>query len=257
MSVQVPDSEDHAWLSERRSPSLVGQAAFAVGRAGDTLGLVVVGGLSALLIGVLLICLLIAALNGSLVATLLMLVGIAGVVFTFASFRRRTRQAAVRRETPVALPGSDVSAELASLEAGRIQKLAHLTLKAGASLSPPLRQKLNAAATSTRDALRSTAAGGVLTREAHDARQAADDDLPSALSAYQNLRVTGSDLAYGEVLLAEQLSLIERRMRSISGAQAEQHTRKLEAGRRYLSVKYGEGGDLKPEEAQADDQRAR
>ncbi|GAA4019924.1 hypothetical protein GCM10022631_36740 [Deinococcus rubellus] len=222
-----------------------------MGRAGDTLGLVVVGSLSVLLIGVLLICLLIAALNGSLVATLLMLAGIAGVVFTFVSFRQRTRQAAVRREAPAALAVSDVSAELASLEAGRIQKLAHLTLKAGASLSPPLRHKLNAAATSTRDALRSTAAGGVLTREAHDARQAADDDLPSALSAYQNLRVTGSDLAYGEVLLAEQLSLIERRMRSISDAQAEQHTRKLEAGRRYLSVKYGEGGDLKPGDDQA------
>ncbi|UWX62957.1 hypothetical protein [Deinococcus rubellus] len=250
MAAHVPE-EDHAWLSERRSPSLIGQAAFAVGRAGDTLGLVVVGSLSVLLIGVLLICLLIAALNGSLVATLLMLAGIAGVVFTFVSFRQRTRQAAVRREAPAALAVSDVSAELASLEAGRIQKLAHLTLKAGASLSPPLRHKLNAAATSTRDALRSTAAGGVLTREAHDARQAADDDLPSALSAYQNLRVTGSDLAYGEVLLAEQLSLIERRMRSISDAQAEQHTRKLEAGRRYLSVKYGEGGDLKPGDDQA------
>ena len=261
MSAQVPE-EDHAWqdqswLSERRTPSLMGQAAFAVGRAGDTLGLIVVGGLSTLLIGVLLICLLIAALNGSLIATLLMLAAIAGVVFTFASFRRRTRQVAVRRETPAVLAGSDVNAELASLEAGRIQKLAHLTLKAGASLSPALRHKLNAAATSTRDALRSTAAGGVLTREAHDARQAADDDLPSALTAYQNLRVTGTDLAYGEVLLAEQLSLIERRMRAISDAQAQQHTRKLEAGRRYLSVKYGEGGDLKPEETLPDDQRAR
>ena len=221
-----------------------------MGRAGDTLGLIVVGGLSALLIGVLLICLLIAALNGSLMATLLMLAAIGGVVCTFTSFRQRTRQAAVRRETPAVLPSSDVNAELASLEAGRIQKLAHLTLKAGASLSPPLRHKLNAAATATRDALRSTAAGGVLTREAHDARQAADDDLPSALSAYQDLRVTGSDLAYGEVLLAEQLSLIERRMRAISdcpgpaahpqaGSWAALSQRQVRRGRRTSSRKTG------------------
>ncbi|AWN23184.1 hypothetical protein DKM44_08060 [Deinococcus irradiatisoli] len=243
MSAQFPEPEDQLWLREAR-PSLLGQAAYTLGRAGDTLGLIVVGGLSALLIGVLLVCLLIAALSGSLIATLMMLAALAGVVFAFARFQRRTRQVAISRQGAAALLTPDVAAELSSLEAERIQKLAHLTLRAGASLNPALRQRLNAAATATRDALRATAVGGVLTREAHDARQAADDDLPAALSAYQDLRTTGSNLSYGEVLLSEQLSLIERRMRTISEAQAQQHTRKLEAGRRYLSNKYGEDNDL-------------
>ncbi|WP_420596556.1 hypothetical protein [Deinococcus sp.] len=225
--------------------SFVGQVAYLAGRLSETFGLLVVGGLSVMLIGVLLIALLIAALNGSLFATLLMLSGIGAVVLAFLAFRRRTRQASLVRAASLALPELPVSAELASLESARIQKLAHLTLKAGGSLPPALRSKLNAAASATRDALRATAVGGVLTREAHDARQAADDDLPAAVAAYQDLRVTGAPLAYGEVLLAEQLQLIERRMRAISEAQAEQHTRKLEAGRRYLEGKYGEGGDLK------------
>ena len=247
MAAPFPDSEDQ-WLSPPRPPSVLGQAAFLVGRAGDTLGLIVVGGLSTLLVGVLLICLLVAALNGNLLATALILALIGGVVVGAVSFRQRTRRVAVLRSAPQALPPQDVSAQLSSLEAERIQKLAHLTLRSGAALSPALRGKLNAAATATRDALRATAVGGVLTREAHDARQAADDDLPAALSAYQDLRVTGTQLAYGEVLLSEQLSLIERRMRAISEAQAEQHTRKLEAGRRYLRVKYGENDDLRSDE---------
>lgn len=251
-----PTSNDQQWLSGGKPISLAGQAAYLAGRAGDTLGLIVVGALSFSVIGVLLVCLIIAVSSGGgLGAVLLLLLAALGVAFAFAKFRRQTRQAAVLRVGGAALPRSDgsennVAAEFATLEAGRIQKLAHLTLKAGAALSPPLRQKLNAAATATRDALRATAAGGVLTREAHDARQAADDDLPTALSAYQDLRVTGSGLAYGEVLLSEQLTLIERRMRAISEAQAQQHTHKLEAGRRYLSVKYGEAEDSYPTEAQ-------
>ncbi len=243
MSAQFPESEDQLWLREAR-PSLLEQATDVIGRAGDTLGLIVVGALSALLVGVLLVCLLIAALSGSLTATMMILAALAGVVFAFMTFRQRTRRVSVSRMGAPPLAAPDVNAELASLEAERIQKLAHLTLKAGASLNPALRLRLNASATATRDALRSTAVGGVLTREAHDARQAADDDLPAALSAYQDLRITGANLAYGEVLLSEQLSLIERRMRTISEAQAQQHTRKLEAGRRYLSNKYGEESDL-------------
>ncbi|AZI42053.1 hypothetical protein EHF33_04230 [Deinococcus psychrotolerans] len=248
---------DQQWLSGGKPTSIAGQAAYLAGRAGDTLGLIVVGALSLGLIAVLLICLILAGIKGSLVATLLMLLAIAGVVLAFGKFRRQTRQAAVLRSGGAALPRSDVGTEFATLEAERIQKLAHLTLKAGASLSAPLRQKLNASATAIRDALRATAAGGVLTREAHDARQAADDDLPTALSAYQDLRVTGSGLAYGEVLLSEQLTLIERRMRSISDAQAQQHTRKLEAGRRYLSVKYGEADDLQPAEMRVSGQKVK
>lgn len=257
MSAPIPDphqdtnaNTDSQWLDPHR-PTVLGQASYWAGRAGDTLGLIVVGGLSIGLVGVLLMCLIIAAINASLPAVLLLLLAMGAVFWGFASFRQRTRQVAVLRSAPSALPQSDVNAELASLEAERIQKLAHLTLKAGASLSPALRQKLNASATATRDALRSTAVGGVLTREAHDARQAADDDLPAALKAYQDLRITGSDLAYGEVLLAEQLQLIERRMRAISDAQAEQHTRKLEAGRRYLSVKYGQADELEAVEVKS------
>lgn len=246
MASQFPDSDkwNDNWLGEHRPPSPLGKLAFAAGRAGDLLGLLVVGGLSLLLIGVLLVFLLIAALSdGSTVATLLILAAIVGVVLSFLGFRRRTRRVAILREAPggPAEKGSgDVRQQFASLEAERIQRLAHLTLRSGATLSPALRSKLNAASTATRDALRSTAAGGVLTREAHDARQAADDDLPAALATYGDLRITGAALSYGEVLLAEQLELVERRMRAISEAQAEQHTRRLEAGKRYLSVKYGE-----------------
>ena len=232
------------WPDGQRPASLVGQVAFLAGRVYDTLGLIVVGGLSLLLIGILLIFLLIAAINGSLSAALLILLAMAGIAYAFLAFRRRTRQVSVMRATSAALPEGNVAAEFAALEAGRIQKLAHLTLKAGGTLTPPLRLRLNAAASATRDALRATAVGGVLTREAHDARQAADDDLPAALAAYQDLRITGQPLSYGEVLLSEQLSLIERRMKAISAAQAEQHTRKLEAGSRYLKGKYGEGNEL-------------
>jgi hypothetical protein len=241
MASQFPESDN--WLSEYRSPSLAGRLAFAAGRAGDLVGLVVVGGLSVLLIGVLFIVLLIAAFGGNWLATLLVLLAMAGVVSALLAFRSRTRRVAILRGTPpgsAALSSGDVNQQLASLEAERIQRLAHLTLRSGAVLSPALRGRLNAASTATRDALRSTAVGGVLTREAHDARQAADDDLPAALATYGDLRTTGAPLSYGEVLLAEQLGLIERRMRAISEAQAQQHTRRLEAGKRYLSGKYGE-----------------
>ncbi|WP_293911793.1 hypothetical protein [Deinococcus sp.] len=246
MASQFPDSDN--WLSEHRPPSLVGRFAYAAGRAVDLVGVLIVGGLSALLIGGLLILLLIEASSGVTVATVLILIAMAGVLLGFLGFRQRTRRVAIVREGrrvaaglgSFGLGSADVNQELASLEAERIQRLAHLTLRSGAALSSPLRSRLNAASTATRDALRSTAVGGVLTREAHDARQAADDDLPAALATYQDLRVTGAALSYGEVLLSEQLGLIERRMRAISEAQAAGHTRKLEAGKRYLSVKYGE-----------------
>ena len=235
-----PEFSEVFWPDGQRPASLVGQLAFVAGRVYETLGLVVVGGLSLLLLGVLFVLLLVAMINASFSAALLTLLAMAGILYAFFAFRRRTRQTSLTRLSAAALPEAKLAAEFATLEAGRIQKLAHLTLRAGGTLTPVLRTRLNAAASATRDALRTTAASGVLTREAHDARQAADDDLPAALAAYQELRLTGQPLSYGEVLLAEQLSLIERRMNTISAVQAEQHTRKLEAGSRYLKGKYGE-----------------
>lgn len=118
----------------------------------------------------------------------------------------------------------DLQARLHALESQRRRLPAHL------------QDKFSAAITATSAALHLTS-GGLMTRETHDARMAAEQDLPAALEAYGRAQAGGS-VSYAEVLLSEQLRLIEGRMNDIVQATRQEQARELEAGRRYLQDKY-------------------
>ncbi len=125
----------------------------------------------------------------------------------------------------------------------RLKQLEVLTQ--GQALPLELRRKVDRAIGATRLALQATAPdqGGLLTREAHDARMAAEQDLPAALEAYQRLEQSGGSFSYGEVMLSEQLQLIERRMQDIVQQQRHMQARDFAAAERYLQAKYGQGGE--------------
>lgn len=107
------------------------------------------------------------------------------------------------------------------------------------ALPPAARPAFHAAIISTRDALRLTSGDGALGRDAFDARQAAREDLPELLHTYRAAPRTPD----AERLLVSQLDLIGRRMGEVVHERRGQHTRTLEAQRRYLESKYGEGGE--------------
>lgn len=104
------------------------------------------------------------------------------------------------------------------------------------ALPPAARPAFHAAIISTRDALRLTSGDEALGRDAFDARQAAREDLPELLHTYQAAPRTPD----AERLLVSQLDLIGRRMGEVVYERRGQHTRTLEAQRRYLESKYGE-----------------
>lgn len=104
------------------------------------------------------------------------------------------------------------------------------------ALPPAARPAFHAAVISTRDALRLTSGDEALGRDAFDARQAAREDLPELLHTYQAAPRTPD----AERLLVSQLDLIGRRMGEVVHERRGQHTRTLEAQKRYLESKYGD-----------------
>ncbi|MBB5233568.1 phage holin family protein [Deinococcus budaensis] len=104
------------------------------------------------------------------------------------------------------------------------------------ALPPAARPAFHAAVISTRDALRLTSGDEALGRDAFDARQAAREDLPELLHTYRATPRTPE----AERLLVSQLDLIGRRMGEVVHERRGQHTRTLEAQRRYLESKYGD-----------------
>ncbi|NTY00087.1 hypothetical protein [Deinococcus sp. JMULE3] len=90
------------------------------------------------------------------------------------------------------------------------------------------------AVTATRDALRATAHTTTLTRDVFDARQAAREDLPRILHAYQEAAPQGRD----DRELTRQLRLIEDRMARIAREQAQAQRRDQQADTTYLRDKY-------------------
>jgi len=113
-------------------------------------------------------------------------------------------------------------------------------LRAGERALPaPALPALHASVIATRNALRATAGGQALDRSAFDARQAAREDLPELLRVYRAApRTPASDRS-----LAEQLSLIERRMREVAHERQGMQLRALDAQRRYIQSKYAEKAD--------------
>lgn len=105
------------------------------------------------------------------------------------------------------------------------------------ALPPAARPAFHAAIIATRDALRLTAGDETLSRDAFDARQAAREDLPALLQTYR----AAPHAPDAERLLVSQLDLIGRRMGEVVHERRGQHTRTLEAQRRYLESKYGVG----------------
>lgn len=127
---------------------------------------------------------------------------------------------------------SETQAPMANLEALLRQQ----------QLVPALQTRLETTVQATRAALQATSSGGLLTREAHEARAAAEQDIPEALAAYRQYVAAGQASSYGEVLLSEQLQLIERRMTEIAQQEQAGQARDLEAGRLYLQDKYRQNG---------------
>lgn len=163
-----------------------------------------------------------------------LLLALAGILWTAVQGARllspRPLSVPAARPDVPALPASTADAEaglLALLRAGE------------RALPTPGRSALHAAIIATRDALRATADDTALGRDAYDARQAAQEDLPELLRTYRAAPRTPQT----ERLFLEQLDLIGGRMRQIAREQQARQTRALEAQRRYLESKYGERGE--------------
>lgn len=137
-------------------------------------------------------------------------------------------QEVARPAVPAALTlGDDEDSLLALLRTGE------------RALPTPALPALHATVIATRDALRATADGPALDRSGFDARQAAREDLPELLRMYGSApRSAAADRS-----LAEQLRLIERRMREVAHERQALQVRALDAQHRYLESKYGEKRD--------------
>lgn len=189
-----------------------------VRRAGSLLALTVIG---FLVLGVLIplaILLGIGVASGSDVAGWLLAL-VLGLLVAFGVWvfgRART----LTRPAPVTLDAAAPPEEWTLLETYRQHER---------RLPTPARPALQSAVQATREALRVTS-GGTLTRDAFDARQAAREDLPELLSAWQSGPRRPEDLT-------RELQLIETRMRQVTRAQAAAQDREAQARRRYLSGK--------------------
>ncbi|GGS15738.1 hypothetical protein [Deinococcus knuensis] len=190
-----------------------------VRRAGSLLALTVIGFLVMGVLVPLAILLGIGVASGSDVAgwllALVLLLLVAFGVWVFGRARTLTRPA------PVTLDAAAPPEEWTLLETYRLHER---------RLPTPTRPALQSAVQATREALRVTA-GGTLTRDAFDARQAAREDLPELLMAWQSGPRRPEDLT-------RELQVIEARMRQVTQAQAAGQDRETQARARYLRDKY-------------------
>ncbi|WP_019585953.1 hypothetical protein [Deinococcus apachensis] len=220
------------WLPPGRPGHPVQRGASLLRRALGLLVLIVLSVLGALLLVPLLALLGLGTAFGSDVAGWMLgftlLLGAFGVVWTVR--RASCLITAADEPEPITLDapgraGSDGEAGLLAV------------LRTGERVLPATtRSALQATVIATRDALRATADDVSLSREAYDARQAAQQDLPDLLRTYHAApRSPETDR-----LFLGQLDLIGRRMQGIVQERRGQHTRTLEAQRRYLESKYGE-----------------
>ncbi|MFT2718400.1 hypothetical protein ACMT4L_00205 [Deinococcus sp. A31D244] len=193
-----------------------------VRRAGSLLALTVIGFLVLGVLVPLAILLGIGVASGSDVAGwLLGLVLLLLVAFGMWAFgRART----LTRPAPITLDAAAPPEEWTLLETFRQHER---------RLPTPARRALQSAVQATREALRVTA-GGTLTRDAFDARQAAREDLPELLMAWQSGPRRPEDLT-------RELEVIETRMRQVTRAQAAGQDRETQARARYLRDKYAPG----------------
>lgn len=180
--------------------------------------------LGASLLFVTLLLLGIALANGHTFAGWLMaftlLLGVLGAVWTV----RRAGQLLHAREE--AAPNAPQSEEATLLGTLRTHERA---------LPGSTRTAFHATVIATRDALRATSDDITLTREAFDVRQAAREELPELLDAYQSVPRTSRN----DAELLRQLSLIEGRMQKVIHARRADQERALQASGRYLDDKYG------------------
>ncbi|ACO46725.2 hypothetical protein DEDE109153_10515 [Deinococcus deserti] len=107
------------------------------------------------------------------------------------------------------------------------------------ALPPPTRAAFQTTVLATRDALRLTAGDTTLERDVYDARQAAREDLPELMQAYQS---APRDARTDRELL-DQLRLIEDRMQRVVQVRGEAKGRALRAHGRYLQDKYDPRAD--------------
>lgn len=107
------------------------------------------------------------------------------------------------------------------------------------ALPPPTRAAFQTTVLTTRDALRLTAGDTTLERDVYDARQAAREDLPELMRAYQSAPRD----ARTERELLDQLRLIEDRMQRVVQVRGEAKGRALRAHGRYLQDKYDPQAD--------------
>ncbi|AAF10302.1 hypothetical protein [Deinococcus radiodurans] len=185
--------------------------------------LLALAGLGALVLLPLLVVLGIGVANGSAPAGWLLgaalLLGLLGLLWT------GWRAAGLLR-APLSVPAVTTSPEEGAL----------LTLlrEHERALPPATRPALHATVIATRDALRATAGETTLSRAAFDAQQAAREDLPDLLAAYQALP---SGARQDEELLG-QLARIETRMAAVTRERAQAGQRALRAHGQYLDDKY-------------------
>ncbi|MGM9322091.1 hypothetical protein [Deinococcus aquaticus] len=193
-----------------------------VRRAGSLLALTMIGFLVLGVLVPLAILLGIGVASGSDVAGwllgLLLLLLVAFGMWAFGRARTLTRPA------PITLDAAAPPEEWTLLETFRQHER---------RLPTPARPALQSAVQATREALRVTA-GGTLTRDAFDARQAAREDLPELLMAWQSGPRRPEDLT-------RELEVIETRMRQVTRAQAAGQDRETQARARYLRDKYAPG----------------
>ncbi|GGL04246.1 hypothetical protein [Deinococcus radiotolerans] len=219
-----PDQQD-PWLA--RSPADP-RAALSRGRAQvrrlSRVGLLVILTLTALsFLGTLALLLGIGVASGSDVAGWLL--GLTLLLsFTLIGWSVHRARHLLRAPTPEALPAAAPPDEQDLLRTLRLSERA---------LPTPSLPAFQRAVTATRDALRATEHAPTLTRDVFDARQAAREDLPRILDAYQR-----APHARDEQELHRQLHLIETRMADITRMHSEAQRRDQQADTTYLRDKY-------------------
>lgn len=229
-AVRLHTPPDDAWnLHPTPNPLTRGgrlrRGAHVIRRGAGLTVLLVIGVLGALLLLPLLLILAVGAASGSDVSGILLgltlLIAAAG---TYWTARRATRllHTPPPHQTP---PGPTTTDEQALLTTLRTHERA---------LPNPARAALHATVIATRDALRAHEHDTTLSREAFDARQAAREDLPELLAAWQGVPRTSQN----DTELLQQLRLIEQRMQTVVRARAAQDERTLRARRHYLQDKY-------------------
>ncbi|GGK22518.1 hypothetical protein GCM10008955_15050 [Deinococcus malanensis] len=195
-------------------------------RAAGLFVLVLISLLGAGVVGLAVVLLGFGVLQGNDVAgwllALTLLLGLLGALWATRRARQLIRtEPQVSGGAPIDLP-QDEAQLLSTLRAHQ------------RALPAPARAAFQTTVLATRDALRLTAEDTTLERDVFDARQAAREDLPELMRAYQSApRDERTDRE-----LLDQLRLIEGRMQRVVQVRGEAQGRILRAHGRYLQDKY-------------------